>query len=271
MNITKQMTVPEQILYGGFYIIFVGDTGCGKTTSLTWFAYWVNEGLQRDKITDIKLYSNYELINNDELIWNYELLEHPDQLLKLKRGFIFIDEIWRWFMDSYNSMQNARKGYDDICANARKRGIGLFVSSQRIMRIDPNFRTNIHYIVEPSLFYDEFNRPYRILMVIGNNQKQEFETSIEIDPNPVFSIFNTREEIERFDPVSNIDMENLAKEFIEWNTITTDGHSIIKQHPTQSVVNLFLKQKILESTGNSVYDEFTRDERGIFKALVMRL
>jgi len=125
----QEMSVPDQILLGGFFIAFLGETGCGKTTCMTWFAFWVNERLIMEE-SDLKLFTNYDLIDipEENLHWNYEKLKHPDQLIEIVndeniKGFAFIDELWRWHLDSYGTLQNARKKYDDVCANARKGGI----------------------------------------------------------------------------------------------------------------------------------------------------
>lgn len=267
-------TVPEQILFGGFYLGFLGDTGTGKTSSMTWFAYWVNKRIIEEKL-DVSIYTNYTFIDLPKhgLEWKDTKLEHPDELLDIEVGFAFIDEIWRWCLDSYGTAQNAKRQYDDIASNARKRGIGFFASSQRLMRIDPNFRENIHYLVYPTLFYDEWNRPSFVNVAIVKSLTGVVEESFDFDPNPVFQMYDTTEPIERHASLERIDLGEFAEKFVEWNSTkveTQEGETIVVKQPvSQAVVNLFLRQTKLRK--RNLYDELTKEERTMFRVLCKRL
>lgn len=271
LNISE-MSIPEQILFGGFFLGLLGETGCGKTTTLTYYLYWIHERLKEQNLLNkIGLYTNYDLIDIPEegLKWNYTRMKHPDELMDIKVGFCGVDELWRWCLDSYNSQKSAVKGYDDISANARKSGIGFIASSQRFMRIDPNFRANVHYVIFPSMFYDMYNRPYRIGVIVANNQTGELEDRFSFDPNPVFRMFKTEQKIKRVDSTIQVGLEELAKEFDKWNTVYQPSASgekipIAKQQVSQPVVDLFLVDK-------GLYNRMTKNERKMVLTQIKRI
>jgi len=258
----KQQLVPnfdetyiKQLMINGFYNAFIGETGSGKTISLTWFAYKINRVISN---MDIKLFSNYHFKGD---YWDYKYMEHPDEMLKIRFGFAFTDDMWRWCLDSYDSHRKALKKYDELQGVGRKRGISVFASSQRFGRLDINFRYNVHYLVCPETYLDIHNIPYLVSITVLNNQveirgRKKVEYEFGFNPIPIFDMYETSEEIESFDTLHNIDYSGLAKEFIkDWE----EPDNL----PTQSRVDLFLNDKGI------IYD-FTENERKILKQYIWR-
>jgi len=238
-------TYVKQLLVNGLFFGFIGETGCGKSITLTWFAYWINRLI---KGMDIGLFANYHFKGE---YWNYKFLEHPDELLKIEYGFAFTDDMWRWCLDSYESTTKALSKYDDLQATGRKKGISMFASSQRFMRLDRNFRDNIHYIVFPQTFLDSRGIPRKVSVIVVNNQTNIFEHRFAYNPVPVFDMYKTREEIIKFSDMRKIDYHTLAMEFFR-------GYEEPNKLPSQSRVDLFLNDKGI------IYD-FTENERKILK------
>lgn len=241
----------KSILIGGLFMAFVGETGCGKTCTMTWYAYWINKRIREGKLP-VKLYANYHLNHIPEkgLIWEYEYLEHPEQVLEVSEGFLLLDELWGWCLDSYETKRKAQKQYDKLMGRGRKRGLAVLASSQRFMRLDPNFRFNVHYLILPYMTLLN-GLPYRITVYTVNNQTDEIEGKpFVINPNPIFPMYDTREEIKTMDEYKQMDFRKLAKEFWVWNDRN--------QRCTQGLVNLFLhesnlKQKLSREECKMVY------------------
>jgi hypothetical protein len=234
------------LLGSGLFFAFVGETGCGKTVTMTWYGYWINRQINLGE--PITLYSNYHFKDIPEmgLHWKYTYLDHPDKMLEISEGFVFADELWGWCLDSYQTKRKAQNQYDKLMGRGRKRGLGIFASSQRFLRLDPNFRANVHYLVTPQMSWLD-GKPYEITVYVINNHTEMVEGNpFIINPLPIFDMYDTKEEIKTYDELQHTNFEKLAKEFWKWNkrdVSTPQGMIAIEQPCTLALVNLFLEEK----------------------------
>jgi len=260
----------QSILISGLFFAFIGETGCGKTACMTWYAFQIHNRLREMKLLDdVKLYVNFHLKDSKEqnYYWDYQYLDHPDKMLEINSGFIFADEIWGWCLDSYDSRTLAQKKYDKLMGRGRKRGLSIFASSQRFLRIDPNFRYNVQYLVFPELHFIN-NKPSYIDVHVVNNHNDIIEDHFILkNLDILFNLYDTREEILHLDEISDIDYKALAKQFIEWNKIeiVNQNNQVmeIPQTVTQDLVNLFLSEK-------KIIRNFTREQRKMIYIAVLR-
>lgn len=268
--LTTKPEALKSLMLNGMFLGLVGETGAGKTLTLTWFAFHFNEVIKDEP--DMKIYANFHLrdVPEIDLCWDYEYMYHPDELLSLPKYSIpLLDDMWRWCLDSYKNSSKIMQKYDEIQASGRKRGYLIVASLQRFMRIDPNFRINIQYLIQPTTFFDLNWKPYQINLVVVDNHNGKIESRFDINPYPIikYKMYDTTEEIKPIDEQERFSWDEIVEKFIDWNTLeitAQQGKKVkVQQKITQDSINAFL-------VDYNLYNYMTKDDRGILKAKIQR-
>jgi len=173
----------EYFLLSGLFVGIFGPTGCGKTLVMTWFAYWISLN------TDVPIYANYWL--NPRYI-RYKRLKHPNELMKITRGFVFLDEPHLWGLDSYRTRSALNRFMTWLCTTARKRGLSIWLSAQRAQRVDKNVRYNVDYIITPEFDFDSGI----VHVYVWDTCDEDLVDYFRIRAEPAYKLYNTREMVE---------------------------------------------------------------------------
>lgn len=144
-----------------------------------------------DDISDITIYSNYNLNFPHQKIESFEDFEH------MQDGFAALDEFWIW-ADSRESMGKKNKLITAILVKSRRRSIEIGYTAQHQRQVDVRVRRVTDFIARPVInkqrglcdlyifqYYDD-PVPFRT-----ENFIKRFRFKIE----PVYNMYNTLEDI----------------------------------------------------------------------------
>lgn len=165
----------------------VGELGCGKTLSLTYFGlrnYFKYEGKRT-------LFANYHLHTLEGKPIEYTYVGRPIQIDDIRNGIFLGDELWIW-ADSRLSMGKRNKFITAILAKSRHRDLDIIFTTQSFGQIDVRIRRICDFIAIPS-----FNeRTNKCTLKIYTHPSGYLLKVLKFDARPFFEAYDTTEEIE---------------------------------------------------------------------------
>ena len=147
----------------------LGNKGSGKTLFLTFLAY--NAYLAKRKI-----YSNYKLIGIPyEELTKELLLNLPEEL---NGAVLLMDEV-QMIADAYEFMSNQSKAITTLATQLRKRGIDLYIATQRLNFIPKRLRQLTDIIITFENIYDVMQGK----LLKGHSKVAIYENQVGSDRN----------------------------------------------------------------------------------------
>lgn len=169
----------------------LGDLGSGKTLTLTYYAlktYWLYK--KEIEAGDYEIYSNYHLY---KLPYTYS----PDlnsTLDEMRNGVLLADEL-QDYVDSSLSAKKRIIFLTKIIRKSRKRGLDIFYTTQYWKAVHKRIRVLTKPVCFPEL--NERNNTCKVtfgLPALGG-RTVDFSNSIKFNAKPIYSLYDTNEEI----------------------------------------------------------------------------
>ena len=160
-------------------ICAVGELGAGKTLCLTYLAFrnWY--------LKDRRLFANYTLFGMP-----FYRLKTIKQLDMIRDGFVAVDEVWLWGLDSRCSQRKVNRIMGNILARSRKRKLTYGFTVQTMSQLDKRLAKVLDFIAYPIL-----NRTETICKLVVCDITRKPLKVFRFRTAPIFKMYKTDEEV----------------------------------------------------------------------------
>ena len=171
-------------------VMYKGRRGCGKTTTL------VKDGFNYFK-AGWRIYTNMSGLSFPHTkIATKDIAELHNS--RIRDSVILIDEI-QAIVSSRRSMRKENLSFSNFIHEVRKRGIVILSTTQKVRRVDVDYRDQIDIVVSPK-FYPEYpivEATYIDLTAEDENMEGIIDSfnTIVYDPRQVFNLFDSYEKV----------------------------------------------------------------------------
>lgn len=163
------------------------------------------------------VFSNYNLYGIP-----FTKVKSLEDLENMRDGFFAADELWLW-LDARTSTKQLNKVTSDILLKSRKRGLTYCFTSQNMRQLDTRVRNVLDFTLYPVMKANEA-LCQGLVFRGGKPNQSSFMKTIRFRPRPVYSMFNSREEVPPLEQTSD---KPLCEEYREPHEEIGEDYEVI--------------------------------------------